>query len=117
MKKKPITLFLVIITFSVYFVFWAFYDMERLPKGELLLQVHSPSETYSIKAYRTNGGATTAYAIRGELNFNNSRKKPKNIYWNYREDQAVIEWVDEDTVIINGIELDVPNEKFDFRRN
>lgn len=91
--------------------------MGRLPKGSLISEVQSPNGTYAIKAYITNGGATTSYAIRGELIYNNIKKKPKNIYWNYREDKAIIEWVDDDTVIINGHELDVPNEKFDFRRN
>lgn len=89
--------------------------MARLPKGELISEVQSPNGTYTIKAYRTNGGATTAFAIRGELNFNNSRKRSKNIYWNYRQEEAIIQWIDDDTVIINGIKLDVPNEKFDFR--
>ncbi len=91
--------------------------MVRLPKGELITHVSSPHETYTIKASRTNGGATTTYAIRRELNFNNSRKKPKNIYWNYREEDAIIKWFDDNTVIINGIKLNVPYEKFHFRRN
>lgn len=107
----------ILIACSIYGVYWAFFDMGRLPKGNLISEVQSPNGTYTIKAYITNGGATTSYAIRGELIYNNIRKKPKNIYWNYREDKAIIEWVDEDTVIINGHELDVPNQKFDFRRN
>ena len=90
--------------------------MSRLPEGELISEVQSPNGTYTVKAYLTNGGATTPYAIRGELNFNTVNKKPKNIYWNYREDKAIIEWIDDDTVLINGHELDLPNEKFDFRR-
>jgi hypothetical protein len=36
-----------------------------------------------------NGVATTSYAIRGELNYNKKRKKPSNIYWNYREDKGI----------------------------
>ena len=44
-------------------------------------------------------------------------KKPSNIYWSYREDKIINEWIDEDTVIINGHELVMPKEKFDFRRN
>ncbi len=91
--------------------------MNRLPKGELKSEVQSPDGKYSIKGYLTNGGATTSYAIRGELNYNNSKRRPKNIYWNYREKEAIIQWVDGNTVIINRIELNVPNEKFDFRRN
>ena len=90
--------------------------MGRLPKGELINEIKSPNGTYTVKAYLTNGGATVSYAVRGELNFNRVNKKPKNIYWNYREDKATVEWIDDNTVIINGYELDVLREKFDFRR-
>ena len=117
MKKKILIGIAVIIAVLIYGVYWAFFDIGRLPKGDLISELQSPNGTYTIKAYVTNGGATTSYAIRGELNFNNRRKSPKNIYWNYREDKATIEWIDDDTVIINGHELDVPDERFDFRRN
>ena len=116
MKKKLSIVLLIIIILVAYLVYWAFFDMNRLPEGELISQVQSPNGTYTLKAYRTNGGATVWYAIRGELNFNNSIRRAKDIYWNYPEDEAEIKWLDDDTVIINGIQLDVPNEKFDFRR-
>lgn len=116
MKKRIILIFIIIISILTYGIYWAFFDMGRLPAGELISQVQSPNGTYTVKAYLTNGGATTSYAIRGELNFNKSRKKPKNIYWNYRQEKANIEWVNDDKVIINGYELQVPGERFDFRR-
>ncbi|WP_243524849.1 DUF5412 family protein [Bacillus pseudomycoides] len=81
-----------------YGVYWAFFDMNRLPR-----------------VYVTNGGATTSYAVRGELVCNEQNNKTKNIYWNNRENTANITWNDNDTVIINGHKLDVPNDKFDFR--
>lgn len=116
MKKKIFITIFVIIAVLIYGVYRFFFSMSSIPEGKFISEVESPNGEYTIKAYRTNGGATVAYAIRGELNFNNSGKKPKNIYWNYREDNAIIKWVDNDTAIINGIELDVLNEKFDFRR-
>lgn len=99
-------------------VYWFGFSMStsRLPKGELMSEVQFPDGRYTIKTYLTNGGATTSYGIRGELNFNNSTKKPKNIYWDYRIEEAEIEWMDDDVVIINGIRLKVPYEKFDWRR-
>ena len=105
-------LFMGVIGYGVY---WAFFDMDRLPTGEYLTEETSPDGTYTIRAYRNNGGATTSYSIRGELVFNKNNSKTKNIYWNYREDTAEIEWTDNDTVIINGHTLEVPNERFDFR--
>lgn len=89
--------------------------MNRLPTGDYLTEETSPDGNYTIKAYLTNGGATTSFAIRGELVFNNRKNKEKNIYWNYREETANIEWINNDTVIINGKTLNVPNDKFDFR--
>lgn len=50
--------------------------MGRLPKGNLISEVKSPNGTYTINAYLTNGGATTSYAIRGELNYNYEQKNP-----------------------------------------
>ena len=99
-----------------YGVYWSFFDMNTLPTGEYLTEETSPDGTYTVKAYRNNGGATTSYSIRGELVFNKNNSKTKNIYWNYREDTAEIEWIDNDTVVINGHTLEVPNEKFDFRK-
>ncbi|MEO4053925.1 DUF5412 domain-containing protein [Solibacillus sp. CAU 1738] len=98
-----------------YGVYWAFFDMNRLPTGEYLTEETSPNGKYTLKAYVTNGGATTSYSIRGELVFNDKANKTKNIYWNYREDTAKIIWTDNNTVVINGHTLEVPNEKFDFR--
>lgn len=105
--------FIILISYGFY---WAFFDMNRLPKQELIAEVKSPNGTYTIKAYLSDGGATTAFAVLGELNYNKENKRPKNIYWNYREDHADINWIDNDSVIINGHKLDVPNDTFDFRR-
>ena len=118
-RKKIVTISLIVGILLMggigYGIYWAFFDMDRLPTGEYLTEETSPDGTYTIRAYRNNGGATTSYSIRGELVFNKNNSKTKNIYWNYREDTAEIEWIDNDTVIINGHTLEVPNERFDFR--
>ena len=116
MKKKILMSVVIIISVFIFGIYWLFFDMTRLPKGELISQSQSPDGTYTVKAYLSDGGATTSYAIRGELNFNDSRKKPKNIYWGYRLEKAHIEWIDDETVSINGHKLQVPNERYDFRR-
>lgn len=90
--------------------------MNRLPEGEFLTEQISPDGKYTLKAYVTNGGATTAYCVRGELIFHERNNKKKNIYWEYREETASINWIDHDTVVINGHKLNVPNERYDFRR-
>ena len=106
---------LLFVSLFGYGVYWAFFDMNRLPTGEYLTEEISPNGKYTLKAYITNGGATTSYSVRGELVFNEKDNKTKNIYWNYREDTANISWTDNNTVIINGHTLDVPSDKFDFR--
>lgn len=108
----PLTLIVVLLGI---FVYTFFVSMESLPKGEFLTEESSPDGKYTLKAYVTNGGATTSYAIRGELIFNEKKGKTKNIYWNYREEVAEISWIDNDTVLINNRTLNVPKDKYDFR--
>lgn len=106
---------LVVIGLVIYAYYWGFIDMGRLPSGEYLTESTSADGKYTLKAYVTNGGATTAFAVRGELVFNFRSNKTKNIYWNNHENAATILWSDNDTVVINGHEIDVPNGKYDFR--
>ncbi|MFJ5624845.1 DUF5412 domain-containing protein [Peribacillus loiseleuriae] len=115
MLKGFIIVSLLFVALVEYGVYWAFFDMNRLPTGEYLTEEKSPDGKYTLKAYVTNGGATSSYSVRGELVFNRKGSKTKNIYWNYREDTANIIWTDNNTVVINGHTLDVPNDKFDFR--
>lgn len=117
--KKPIRvgfILLIICAIALYGIYWAFYDMNRLPKGELISEVVSPDGEYTLKVYLVNGGSTVAYCIRGELKYNIRSKKPKNIYWNYRETEAKVEWKDKDTVVINGHSLMVKKDVYDWRR-
>ena len=115
MKKKAIMAAIILTALTGYFIYWAFCDISRLPTGKLISEVQSPGGTCTIKSYLIDGGATTSYGISGELNFNIENKKPKNIYWEYRVENAAVEWLDDYTVMINGIELDVPDYRYDFR--
>jgi hypothetical protein len=91
-----------------------FRGMNNLPEGDYLSSYDSPSKDYSINIYLCNGGATTDFSIRGELVIKNESKK--NIYWSYHEQEANVEWIDDDTVIINGRTLNVLEDIYDFRR-
>jgi hypothetical protein len=114
--RKIVIVILIVIAFFSGIIYWAFYDTNRLPAGDMITEVVSPNGDYTLKAYRVNGGATVSYSIRGELNYNASNKKPKNIYWNYREDEAKVEWIDDNTVVINGHSLNVLKDVYDWRR-
>ncbi|WP_252504666.1 DUF5412 family protein [Sporosarcina sp. Marseille-Q4943] len=94
-----------------------FFSMQQLPKGEFLTEEISPDGDYTVKGYVSRSGATVADAIRGEVVYHKKRDKKKNIYWGYRESEAVIRWIDEHTVSINGVELDVRKDVYDFRND
>jgi hypothetical protein len=117
-RKVRVVLFSIIflvICFIGYGVYWTFWDINRLPKGEFISQSSSPDGHYTIKAYLSNGGATTDFAVRAELVTNTNAHRVKNIYWNYHEQSAKMVWIDNDTVEINGHKLNLPYEKYDFR--
>lgn len=108
------TILMLILLFS-FFVYWLFFDINRLPHGEFLSESLSPDGKYKIKFYLINGGATTAYGVRGELCYKNGLKI-RNIYWNYPEDKADVKWINNHVVIINGHRLDIFKDSFDFRK-
>ena len=118
-RKKVVKISLIIGVLFIgaigYGIYWAFFDMNRLPTGEYLTEETSPDGTYTLKAY-VSSPSLSADAVRGELVFNERNGKTKNIYWNYRESTAKIEWLDNKTVVINGHTLEVPNGKLDFRK-
>jgi hypothetical protein len=108
---------LTIIAIAIYaLIFRLFISMDYLPKGDLMGSFESPDRTYVVNMYLTNCGATCAYAVRGEL-IDSARSTKRNIYFKYKEQRAEVTWLDADTVVINGIELDVPHERYDWRNN
>ncbi|WP_273130645.1 DUF5412 family protein [Bacillus weihaiensis] len=118
--KRFIIISIITIIFVIILIVYGIYrwsiNMNNLPKGDFISEVDSPNGKYTIKAYLSSGGATTGYAVRGELIFNNEEKKTKNIYWDYPQDKALIEWKDYNTVIINDHKLDVPMDTYHFRQ-
>lgn len=86
-------------------------------KGQqLLASASSPDNRYTVTAYLNNSGATTSYCVLGTLKDNKTGFE-RNIYWQEDADAAYIEWVDETTVIINAVELDVKKDTYDYRKN
>lgn len=118
MKKylKIIIPVLIVVLVVAYAVNWAFFDIQRIKGQELIKEVSSPDGNYTISVYLNNGGATTDYAVLCTAK-NNQTNKEKNIYWNYHCTGAKIEWNSEDTVTINGIELNVNKDTYDYRND
>ncbi len=118
MKKflKIIIPIMIVIAIGVYAIHWAFFDIQRIEGQELINEVVSPDGKYTVSAYLNNGGTTTDYTVLCSVR-NNETEKEKNIYWNYHCTEAVIEWNNEDTVTINGIELNVTKDTYDYRND
>jgi hypothetical protein len=117
-KNHLIKIFIIIAAIvggAAYAINWAFFDIQRINGQEYLAESTSPNGTYTVTAYLNNGGATTSYAVLGTLK-NNKNGKTKNIYWQYRCERAEMEWMNEETIKINGIDLNVKNEIYDYRR-
>ncbi|GAE37712.1 DUF5412 family protein [Halalkalibacter akibai] len=113
-KKKTLIKLLIIVGILVYGIYWVFFDWGRF-KQELISESTSPNGTYTIYAYLNNTHATTPFTVLGELVFNNSSKRSKIIYWDKAENANIL-WIDDNTVEINGIIINVPNESYDFRK-
>lgn len=93
-----------------------FFSLHHLPKGDFLTEEESPNGEYTVKAYVSRSGATVADAVRGEVIYHQKNDKKKNIYWEYRESEAEISWIDETTISINGVKLDVRKDVYDWRK-
>ena len=115
--KKFIYYSLITITVITLFITSAcsMNSMDNLPKGELIETVYSPDQTYKINAFLVNGGATVDFSVRCEVIQVPTREK-RNIYWNYHCQEANIEWLDDTTVSINGKQLNVITDSYDWRK-
>ena len=116
MKKTLSVIGILLVFIFGYGVHWAFYDIQRLEGQEIIQEVSSPHDTYVVTAYLNNGGATTDYAVLCSVKCR-GQDQEKNIYWQYHCQDADILWVDDDTVQINGIALDVERDTYDYRHN
>ena len=93
----------------------AAFGMKHLPEGELLESVPSPDGAYQVNAYLVDGGATVDYSVRCEV-VDAAASTKRNIYWNYHCEEAEIRWLDDVTVEINGVRLNVQTDSYDWRR-
>ncbi len=122
--KKPIKILLIIVVAVVVFavviaqilpsiVFLGAFVFSSLPSKTFLESSKSPDGTYELEAYDTSGGATVDFSVAVYL-LKENRKIC--IYNGYHEKDVEIIWVDNSTVTINGITLDLSkDERYDWR--
>lgn len=78
----------------------------------------SPDKTYTLETYKVNGGATVDYSIKVYKTGDTTSFGKTLIYNKYHEYDAEIEWIDNDTVLINGVALDLSkDETYDWRND
>ena len=112
--KKTLICISICLIIVLMFSSCAAIGMNHLPEGELILSSDSPNGQYRIDAFLCNGGATTAFSVRCAV-VETSTNKSRNIYWQYRQETAEIKWIDETNVNINGVELNVLTDSYDWR--
>lgn len=99
-------------------VFSSFFTSFTSPADELIKTSSSPDNAYIIRVYSGdgNGGATVANHIRCNLE-DVKEHSFRDIYYQYRQDDAQIKWIDNHTVDISGKVLDVRKDSYDSRDN
>lgn len=107
-------LFFAVVVAYGYGIWWLAFDTQRIQGQELMHETISPSGMYHVSAYLNNGGATTSFSVLVVAE-NIRTGRVKNIYWEYRCEEAVMEWVDEETIHINDQVLNVRKDVYDWR--
>ncbi len=94
-----------------------FFSMNSLPKGDLIDSIDSPNGNNTVNVYLVRGSATVAEAIRCEIIFKDRLiNKSRNIYWQYRQSEVEITWLNDTTIKINEIYLDINKDVYDYRQ-
>ena len=116
-KKIAISAALIVTVAAVLGYIYHFFFSTAAIKGETLMgEYPSPNSTYTVEIYRNDGGATNGYATLGVLRKKSDSSYARNIYWENNTDSAEAQWLDDDTVIINGRKIpNVLKDKYDFR--
>ena len=96
-------------------VFFTGCSMKNLPAGEYIKSSVSPDGSYKVNAYVCDGGATVDYSVRCEVEEIATGNK-RNIFWQYHREDVEIEWLNDTVVNIDGIELDVTKDSYDWRK-
>ncbi|MGG1916137.1 DUF5412 family protein [Priestia megaterium] len=119
MKKIIRRIIVSFIAILVFLFAWGYYyleyDLNRLPGGELVSSSTSPDGNYTVKAYKSSGGATTNWTIKGVVQNNNNSKK-RVIYWDEAKSAHIV-WRDKNIVSMNNKKIDIIKGSYDYRHD
>lgn len=93
------------------------YDLQRLSKeGEVIAIAESPKKKYVFVVKKNSAGASSMFWNLIGIVGDRTNKTEMIIYWD-EGSEAKVTWVDEKTVIINGVELNIEKDTFDYRHD
>ncbi len=115
-SKKLMTVLFFVAMFTMAFNMFGslydavFYNIDDVPKGQLVAEYNSPNGKQKVMCYKVEtvlGDAVKCSLWDG--------KSERNIYWDTKTSEKTIYWADNDTVVINGMHIDVDTVVYDSR--
>lgn len=88
-----------------------YFTMDDLPEGKEIYSVASPSGNKILTVYSIENSIGTA--VRASVK---RGKNTRNLYWQTGLCEVDSGWLDENTVIINDVEINVKKGSYDCRR-
>ena len=90
-------------------------ELQEIKAQEFISKSDSADGSYTVTAYLNDGEGTSNYAVLCTVT-DNASNETRNIYWNNDCANANIQWVDNETVVINGVVINVKNGGYDYRK-
>ena len=114
-KNNKIVLFISVLSIILIFVLcnilvFIIAKSQRCEEDTYLLTSQSPDGKYTLKAYRTEPGATIDFSVKVYLVSENTKTLIYNVYHEYTAD---IIWIDNCTVKINGMQINLSETQRD----
>ena len=88
--------------------------LQEVKGQEYISKSDSADGSYTVTAYLNDGDGSSDYAVLCTVT-DNSTGEERNLYWNNECANANIQWVDNETVVINGTVLNVKTGGYDYR--
>ncbi len=110
-----LTLILLLVIIVLGLTITAFVVYRQNPqhiKGQDVIATYpSPNGTYILTTYLNNGGMTTSFSVLGRVQ-NTKTNQSRNIYWKYHCTVSSVEWLNDTTVVLNDVTLDVEKDMY-----
>ncbi|CQR47532.1 hypothetical protein BN1058_01856 [Paraliobacillus sp. PM-2] len=91
-----------------------YYNLNYLPQGILNDSIEGPDDKYSIRTYHFDG----FYGLNAKASlFNNETGEEDTIYFNWYDYDPKVIWLNEKEVRIGREELNVFEDKYDYRHD